>query len=151
MAIRIDKAGRTGNLVSIKNTGDTAILQGQIVELGDYIEPDVYGATAVKALDSKKLVIHASVENLRPLEEEFKLDGEELGRGYNPETGQVFTLPKTLFEGTPEVKKFVEPNVGSQKWKVTATAPTATVYGEIIALETFAGQDCVVIHIYSLI
>lgn len=151
MAVRIDKAGRTGFLVSIRNKEETPILNGQIVELGDYIEPDIYGATAVKALDSDKLAIHVSIDDKGICEDRFGLEGEKVGRAYKPETGQVFTIPKTLFDGTIKVNEFVAPQVGSQKWKASATKPDAKVYGEVIAEERFAGQDCVVIDIYSLI
>ena len=151
MAIRIDKAGRTGFLVSIKNTEENPILNGQIVELGDYVEPDVYGATAVKALDSDKLVIHASIDDKAICEEIFELKGEKVGRAYKPETGQVFTIPKTMFEGAVAVHEYVAPTVGSTKWTASATKPDAKVYGVVIAEEVFAKQDCYVIDIYSLI
>ena len=151
MAVRIDKAGRTGFLVSIKNTEETAILNGQIIELGDYIEPDVYGATAVKALDSDKLAIHVSVDDKTICEENFELKGEKIGRAYKPETGQVFTIPKSMFAGTVAVHGYVAPTVGSTKWTGSATKPDAKVYGVVIDEEIFAKQDCYVIDIYSLI
>ena len=148
MTIRIDKAGRTGFLASIKNIEETPMKQGQVVELGNYAEKDVFEATAVKSLDSDKLVIHASVENKTICEKEFLLDKDEVGRAYYPETGQVFTIPKTMFEGDPAVNDKVEPKVGSEKW-AKADAPTAKVYAEVIEETSFAGQDCLVIHIYA--
>lgn len=149
MAVRIDKAGRTGFLVSIKNTSEQAILNGQIVELGEYVEQDVFGATAVKDVASDKLAIHVSVDDKTKCEEKFELKGEKIGRAYEPVTGQIFTIPKELVEGTPAVKEFVEPEVDSQKWKASAIKPTSKVYGEIIEETVFAGKDCVVIYIYA--
>lgn len=146
MAIRIDKAGRTGFLASIKNTEDTPMYQGQVVELGNYAEADVFEATKVKDVASKKLVIHASVENETICEKEFLLDKDEIGRAYYPEAGQVFTIPKTMFDGTPAVNDKVEPAVGSEKWTKTES-PTASFHAEIIEETSFGGQDCFVIHI----
>ena len=149
MAIRIDKAGRTGFLASVQNTEDAVMLQGQVLELGDYVEPDVFGATAVKAVTSDKLVILATPENLLPREEDFVLAKGEIARAYYPEKGQVFTLPKTMFDGTIAVGDKVEPAVGEVKW-AKATTPTAKVYAEVIEETTFARQECFVIHIYAV-
>ena len=148
MAIRIDKAGRTGFLASVQNTEDAVMLQGQVLELGDYIEPDVFGATAVKDVASDKLVILATPENLLPGEDDFELAKGEIARAYYPETGQVFTLPKTMFDGVIAVKDLVEPAVGQVKW-AKATTPTAKVYAEVIEETVFAGQECLVIHIFK--
>lgn len=149
MAIRIDKAGRTGFLASVKNTETDAMLQGQVVELGEYVERDVFGATAVKSVTSDKLVILATPENLLPGEKDFKLDKDEIGRAYYPETGQVFTLPKTMFAETIKKGDKVEPAVGQVKWAKTSS-PTAKVYAEVIEETAFAGQECAVIHIYAV-
>lgn len=149
MTIRIDKVSATNALASIKNIEETAILNGQVVQKGDYIEGDVFGATAIKDVTSADLLIHASVDDKGKCEKDFQLVGDKIGRTYYPVTGQVFTLPKTMFEGAVAVKDLVEPQVESTKWKKVATDPAAKVYAKVIAEEVFAGQECLVLHIYA--
>lgn len=136
MSINLDKINRTGYIQAIKNVTENNFAQGQMVQLGDYIEGDIYEATdALDAAANKPIVLHASVVTKdQALRHGDELKPEQNGRGYHLETGAIITLPKTMFDDGETLAKgdLVEPQASEQTYKKVATDPTYGFAWEII-------------------
>lgn len=131
------------DLVSVKyqvgNT-DTAIENGAVVLIGDYIDGEVRKATAPAAnspLNSVALIASEEVDKAKTYNTlgEFKNEAGAIARGYRFRSGDTFAVTAAALDGTPAKDAVVELQAGTKMKVVTQATSGSTKIGTIVDVE----------------
>lgn len=123
------KATEVGHIYSLKCHED--LDNGSIVCVGDWVTAQVYESKEYVAGETPVLVLTPPLgytSDRREYQDEcyFYNAAGEIARAYELHVGDIFTVSEMMFEGTPEVGKFIDAG-----YTVAGSAGTEFV-GEIV-------------------
>lgn len=124
------KSTEVGHIYSLKCHDD--LDNGSIVSVGDWVEAQVFNSKEFAKGTRPVLILTTPIgynSDRREYQNEcyFYNAKGEIARGYELNDGDIFTVSEGIFDGTPEVGKFIDAT-----YAVSASAGTDGFVGEIV-------------------
>lgn len=156
-AVRLDRitGTKSGNgYISFKATADTQ--NGTVFHAEDLVsgERELFTPTqpATATISAKSLYINVSVETVYLAGQtilDYITPNGTAGRGIKPIKGDIITITDNVITGTTVVGQYVAPANASSQLNTSATLPTTTFIGKVIAKESIYGQAASVIEVLA--
>lgn len=142
------KATEVGHIYSLRCHEDMD--NGSIVCVGDWVEAQVFASKEFVAGEHPVFVLTPPIgynSDRREYQDEqyFYNAKDEIARAYELHVGDIFTVSEIIFEGTPEVGKFIDAG-----YVVADAAGTDGFVGEIVEKVNYTNSVSYRVFVRSL-
>lgn len=142
------KATEVGHIYSLKCHED--LDNGSIVSVGDWVSAQVFNSKAYAAGEHPILILTPPLgynSDRREYQDEqyFYNAAGEVARGYELHDGDIWTVSEDMFDGTPEVGKYI-----GADYAVVESAPSTGLVGLIVEKVNYTNSVSYRVYVESI-